>query len=387
MTVFKVLTVDDEQALRAGELRIMKNYQVPLAAFDDTVVFEVSEAGTGEDALVHLEHNKTDIVLLDLGLPGIQGMDVLQNINTKGMDTLVIIITAYASIETAVSTTKQGAFDFLAKPFSPEELRKTLSKATEHLFMQRHAKKLEQERHQQRFQLISVVSHELKSPINAVETYLKILADGKIEKTPEMLARIVDRSLVRIEAMRKLIVDLLDLTRIESGQKSRDIKVIDLCEHARRSSENIQHDAQARGIKVTLDIPARQELYGDPGEIDIIFNNLMSNAVKYNRDNGTISLRITPASDGCSVSVSDTGIGMTNEEAGKLFAEFVRIKNPKTAAIPGTGLGLSIVKRLVKLYQGDISVKSEPDVGTEFHFFLKNIVPEQKAVSETDTQA
>jgi signal transduction histidine kinase len=372
MTTYRLLAVDDELALRTGEVRILRNFKVEVPTFGETVSFEIAEAASGEEALERVEEARPDVMLLDLGLPGIQGMDVLQRVVQAGHDTAVIIVTAYASIETAVSTTKQGAFDFLAKPFTPEELRKTVAKATEYLFTRRHAERLESEKAQQRFQLISIVSHELKSPINAVETYLKVLADPGIEKTPEMLDRIVDRSMKRIVAMRKLIVDLLDLTRIESGQKKRDIADTSLAEAARRAVEGVSMDAQARAIEIAVDVDEAARMRADPGELDIILNNLVSNAVKYNRDAGSVHVRIRRDADLVTIEVADTGIGMAKDDAAKLFQEFLRIKTPKTATIPGTGLGLSIVRRLARLYGGDATVMSEPDVGTTFTVTLKD---------------
>jgi len=371
MITYKVLAVDDEAALRRGVARILRDFRVDVSGFDESIRFDITEASTGEEAVEYFESNEADLMILDLGLPGIQGMDVLQRITADGRDVIVIIATAYASIETAVSTTKQGAFDFLAKPFTPEELRNTVAKAVQHLFTVRHARKLDQERSQQRFQLISIVSHELKSPLGVVESYLKVLADPGIEKSPEMYDRIVSRSMKRLEGMRKLILDLLDLTRIESGLKKRDIAAFDLTDNARRSAEAVAPDAQSRGISVKLDIPERLDFVGDSGELDIILNNLMTNAVKYNREGGSVRLSMAEADGVVTIRVADTGIGMTKEESAKLFQEFLRIKNSKTTNIPGSGLGLSIVRRLARLYGGDAVVDSEPDVGTEFTVTVK----------------
>jgi signal transduction histidine kinase len=104
----------------------------------------------------------------------------------------------------------------------------------------------------------------------------------------------------------------------------------------------------------------------DAGELEIILNNLISNAVKYNRDNGRVDIRIVPEENRVVLSVSDTGIGLASEEAERLFNDFVRIKNEKTKNILGSGLGLSIVKKLAQLYGGEVSVASRPDEGSTF---------------------
>jgi signal transduction histidine kinase len=110
---------------------------------------------------------------------------------------------------------------------------------------------------------------------------------------------------------------------------------------------------------------------GDRGELEIVLNNLLSNAVKYNRDGGSVTIEIDQDDQSVTLRVADTGIGMTEEEAARLFGDFVRIKNEKTRAILGSGLGLSTVRKLARLYGGDVSVTSRPDVGSTFTVTLK----------------
>jgi signal transduction histidine kinase len=216
-----------------------------------------------------------------------------------------------------------------------------------------------------------VLAHELKSPLAAIEGYLNIMRDRSLGSDVSAYEASIDRSLVRLDGARKLIFDLLDLTRIESGQKKRDLAEVDLVEVARSAIETVQPMAQPRGIGVTLLAPAALPLVADRGEIEIILNNLVSNAVKYNRDHGSVTVRLEERADNMlALLVQDTGIGMTKEEAALLFGEFVRIKNPKTRAIPGSGLGLSIVKRLAELYGGSASVVSTPDAGSTFSVML-----------------
>ena len=198
------------------------------------------------------------------------------------------MITAYATFETAVKATKLGAYDFLAKPFTPDELRYALRKATQQLILSRQARKLAEEKRQVRFNFISVLAHELKAPLNAVEGYLNILRTTEEDQNLQM----VERSIVRVDGMKKLIGDLLDLTRIESGQRERIIKRLDLGELARASIELFAVDAERRGITMELDADEGIELLADAGEAEIVLNNLVSNAVKYNRDGGKVTVAI-----------------------------------------------------------------------------------------------
>jgi signal transduction histidine kinase len=220
-----------------------------------------------------------------------------------------------------------------------------------------------------------------------VEGYLNVLRDGTVNDNPETVAQIVHRSIDRIHGMRKMIGDLLDLTRIESGQKKREIQRVDVHELAQRAVETIAPDAQARNIVIELKAEGDLSLWADSGEIEIILNNLVSNAVKYNKDNGRVDVNLSRQNGTVTIAVKDTGIGMTKDEAAKLFNDFVRIKNSRTSGILGSGLGLSIVKKLALLYEGSIKVDSEPDAGSTFMVTLNDIEPGEQTTEAVATDA
>lgn len=376
-TRLKVLVVDDEFGIQKGCERVLQDFSVHIQELEGNVNYSVITAGTGEEGLELIEKTTPDIVLLDYKLPGISGLDVLSNLLEKKKDMLVIMITAYATLETAVTATKQGAFDFLAKPFTPDELRSVVTKATRNLILQRQTRKLAEEKRQVRFQFISVVAHELKAPLAAIEGYLNIMNDGLVSD-PATTKQMVERCVLRLTGMRKMVTDLLDFTRIESGNKVREFENLDIAEIAKMSIEMMAADAKEKGVAIELHSPSVVPMNADRGEMEIILNNLVSNAVKYNRQNGRVDVYLENFMKNVTIRVKDTGIGMTKDEANKLFGEFVRIKNKKTSNILGTGLGLSIVKKLAQLYGGNVTVASEPDVGTMFTVTLsKDALPEE----------
>jgi len=364
----RVLVVDDEEGMRRGAARALARFTALLPDLDKEIDFATESAESAEEALASIETRPPDLMLLDYKLPGMTGLDLLDRLEPMGLDTVIIMMTAYASIETAIVATKRGAYDLLPKPFTPEDLKAAVRKGCRHLVLQREARRLAAERRQIRFQFLSVLAHELKAPLAAIEGYLNILQDRALGNEVSAYEEPIQRTLVRLDGMRKLIFDLLDLTRIESGQKRRDLADVDLVEVARAAMETAQPLAERRGIHVTLLAPPALRLTADRGELEIILNNLVSNAVKYNRDQGSVSVRLVEeqAGDMLAIAVQDTGIGMTTEESARLFGEFVRIKNARTRAIPGSGLGLSIVKRLAELYGGSVSVATTPDVGSTF---------------------
>ena len=369
----KVVMVDDEEALCLGVRRIIQKYKVHVADVLVDADYEFRYFTSGEEYLTWLgEGGEVDLLLLDLKLPGVGGMDVLDAMSAQGRAVLTIMITAYATFETAVKATKLGAYDFLAKPFTPEELRYALRKATSQLILSKQALKLAEEKREIRFNFISVLAHELKAPLNAVEGYLNILRTTEADQNLQM----VERSIVRVDGMKKLIMDLLDLTRIESGQRERVIKRagparagqgVDGAVRRRRRAPG--HHRGARGRAPTSSswpTPARSR----------------SSSTTSSRTRSSTTATAATSRSGCSrkgdavtVTVSDTGIGLSAEEAGKLFNEFTRIKNEQTVKILGSGLGLSTVRKIANMYDGEAKVTSEPGVGSTFTVTLHDAPP------------
>jgi two-component system, sensor histidine kinase and response regulator len=369
--ILNILVVDDEFGMRQGAERSLRNFTVDLPDINGDVRFAIRTAATGQEFEEKLASGPTDILLLDHKLPDTTGLEILDQISRRSLDLLTIMITAYASLETAVAATRRGAYDFLAKPFTPEELRGAVRKAARHLILQRQARRLAEEKRQVRFQFVSVLAHEMKAPIAAIEGYLHMIQERALGNDLAAYDRMLNRCFIRTDGMRKLIADLLDLTAIESGQRVRTIVPVELLESARLAAENSRSETEQRGIHIDLDVPAGLTVQGDRSEIDMIFNNLVSNAVKYNRDQGNVRVTAVPAADGVRITVEDTGIGMSPEDCKKLFNDFSRIKNEKTRHILGSGLGLSTVKKLATLYGGEITVKSQPDVGSTFTLVLQ----------------
>jgi two-component system, sensor histidine kinase and response regulator len=367
----RVLVTDDEEGMRLGVTRALSGYVARFPELDAEVTYDIGAAESGEEALDRVAAERPDILLLDFKLPGISGMDVLGEVKRLEPPLLTVMITAYASLHTAVEATKSGAFDFLPKPFTPEELRAAVRKATRHLILQRQAQKLAAQQRRARFELTSVLAHELKAPLNAVEGYLATITEGAVSDAPT-IQHVVSRSIVRVQGMRQLILDLLDLTRIEAGIVERTLVGVDLREAAEAAIEAAAPLTNAKGIAVELVGDSPLVVPAVRAELDIVFNNLISNAIKYNREHGKVSVSLSRRGESVEIAVSDTGIGLTQEEVGKLFREFVRIKGPRTRGIEGSGLGLSTVKKVAQLYQGDVSVKSRPDEGSTFTVTLQS---------------
>jgi len=366
MAVLKVLVVDDEPGIRSGVARILRDFQVTYPFMDEAYTFEILEAPTGEDGLAIIERDKPDILLLDNKLPGIQGVDVLEHVRERKYDIMVAMITSYASLDVAIRATRDGATDFIPKPFTPQELKSSIENLTKQLYLKRITHKLKQEGKKVRYQFLSVLSHELKAPLNALEGYLRMMQEKQAGERIDDYATHIDRSLQRIQGMRNLIMDLLDFTKIRLERKEEKIQEVNLAEVASGAIVTVQPYAIQMEVAINLEIRSDVVIMADPDDMEIVFNNLISNAVKYNKFGGKADITIDSSDTDAILIFSDTGIGITKTDSENLFTEFVRIKNEKTRNISGSGLGLSIVKKVVELYHGTIKVDSTPDVGTIF---------------------
>jgi len=367
MDTLRVLVADDEPGMLRAVDRVLSGFAVHLPDVGAAIRLTVDTADTGESALEKVGATHPHILLLDYKLPGISGLDVLDRLPSgQEGEMLTIMMTAYASLETAVTATKRGAYDFLAKPFTPDELKNTVRKAAARLVLAAQARRLAAEKRQVRFQFISVLAHELKAPLAAIEGYLRIIHEQSAGDDPAAYERMIDRSLTRLTGMRKLILDLLDLTRIESGQRERQLAPIDLRAATQAAIDGFAAEARERHIDIALHADQPLSFTADTLELEIVLNNLLSNAIKYNRDGGRVDVTLTRDRDHVAIAVADTGIGLAPDEAARLFNDFVRIKNEKTRHILGSGLGLAIVRKLARLYHGDVRVDSTPDVGSTF---------------------
>ena len=371
MNKLRVLVVDKEEGIRAGVSRVLSRFSVDLPFMEEMFEFIVFQAETGEKALKLLKKTDFDIVLFDNQLPEMSGFELLSFITNEKPDIVSVMITSYTSIDLAVTATKNGAFDFVAKPFTPDELRRAIENISKHIYLRKMTRKMQQSGKQVRFEFLSVLSHELKAPINAIEGYLDLMQKRQAGENIADYDTMISRSMKRLTGMRNLIMDLLDLTRIESGKKSRHISTVNVYDIAKTATHTMVPYAIQRDVFVSLHSEKDIEIQADPDEIEIIFNNLISNAVKYNIEGGKVDVTILMEEQYLKIIVTDTGIGMKKDDIAKLFNDFVRIKSTKTKNISGSGLGLSIVKKLTELYHGSVTVDSEPDKGSTFIVLLK----------------
>lgn len=489
-----VLVVDDEKGIRQGAKRVLEGEG-----------YEVTVAENGSEGILLSENRDFDLALIDLKMPDVNGIDVLKKVKEKHPNTVCFITTAFASYNNAIESTKTGAFDYIPKPFTSEELIQKMRDGYHKRQLLLEEEKWRKEREERlleiafektrlrtiinsisdgvlvinkdgeavlfnpaalkflslnniivgekiigelhpkiselingilfpgtfdkksystvvhvktdyelyidatcspvphpdgslagvavvlkditelkqiehlKSQFVSMVSHEVKAPIAAVYGFLKLLDDSKIELTEEQRKSYLQRSELRLDGLLKIVNDLLDISRMETKSVKREIADVSLIEIINSAYELFKLQIEEKEIKFNFEQANEKVLVKvDRDEISRLFINLISNAIKYNKQNGSIDISIDKNENFVVTTIKDSGCGLKPEEKEKLFTEFFRAKNEKTKNISGTGLGLSIVKRIVDSYSGKIKVDSEFGKGTTFKIYLPVMKQEKK---------
>ncbi|RLD42280.1 MAG: hypothetical protein DRI84_08955 [Bacteroidetes bacterium] len=372
MTRIKILVIENEAIIRAGITLVLQSFTVKFPFMEKGFDYTIIEAANGENGIEIIKKGGVDILLLNNKLPGIKGLEVLEYINTHRLNISVTMITSDACLDLAIAATNNGADGFIAKPFTPQELRISVENSTKQLYLKRMTRQMTTQCKSIRYKFLSVLSHELKSPLNAIEGYLQLMDDKELGNNMNDYHNMIGRSMQRISGMRSLIMDLLDLTQLENTQGEIVFRTIDLSEICKMSIELIRPIAIQKNLRINIDISSGIMFMANVRDMEIMFNNVLSNAVKYNKMNGLININMRESGAEIIISITDTGIGIDENDIDKLFLEFSRLKNKETRDISGSGLGLSILKQIVESYDGKVEVKSELGKGSTFIINLPN---------------
>jgi signal transduction histidine kinase len=356
-----IVVIDDDYAMRLSCEQILCKSGFRVETYED--------GARGLQAIARL---RPSLVVVDLKMPGISGMEVIARVHEIDPCMVAIVITGYATIGTAVEAMKAGAYDFLPKPFKPEELRLIVRRGLERRCLLLRARRAEMERELLKRRFVTFVSHELKTPLAAVHQYIDVLSQlGDSETAGIDRAEWLQRCLRRTEEMQELIDDWLTLARMDSENLSHRRIAIDLDEMIPGVLKSYEDLAESRGVSLSAQLTANGcHVKGDPNCMTVLLDNLIVNAIKYNKPHGEVIVATEVRDGEVTISVMDTGIGIPEEYRERLFDEFFRIKDTACEKVTGTGLGLPICKRIVSEMGGRIEVESQIDVGSTFHVRL-----------------
>ena len=471
----RILVIDDEPRIRDACDLVLSDKG-----------FDVAAAPDGGQGLQMIKEKHFDIVLVDLMMPVISGFDVLSEVRNHHPDTIVIVITGYATLEHSIEAMKKGAFDFIPKPFTPDQLRAVVDKALRYtsalqdiadsksrlsvmvnrltdgvmttdarkLIVQvnpaflhmigyhgeevvgRHVNEIIHDENlldsieqalimspdtfteitkeiqfedkgeekffsagcapfrgrmnenlgtitvlhditalkkmdQMKSDFVSMVSHEIRSPMNSLLMQLKNISDGLAGPVTVKQKEILQRASEKILNLNNLVTELLDLSRIESGLIAHEKEQVDLAKLLTEQKNFHSPYAEEKEISLQLDCPADlPSILANRQNMEEVFSNLVTNAIKYSPAGATITISATKENKYLKIQVTDTGFGIPGEDLEKIFTRFYRVKDSNTRQIQGTGLGLALVKSIIESHHGRINVTSEIGKGTTFTVLL-----------------
>lgn len=356
----RVLIIDDEQVLLEGCKQVLEEKG-----------YVTATAENGDLGLQLIREWNPDLVLVDLKMPGKSGMEVLQEIEGTYPNLVKIVITGFSTVSLAVEAMKKGADDFIPKPFTDDELSMTVEKGLKkrRLILEREALMREQELI--RRNMISLVSHEMRAPLAATIQYLEVILGGMAGDISQESKEMIERCVVRLREMLELFGRWLKLATYDPQKSAERFTEVPLTDMAAKVLEMRKPEAQEKKIRLSLEAP--QELppvMGSRGALEEVLDNLIANAIKYNKQGGWVKVRLLEQNQEILVEVADNGMGIPHEHLPRIFDEFYRVDGRRNAPIKGAGLGLAIVKKLVETHGGGIVAESRLGEGTLFRISL-----------------
>jgi signal transduction histidine kinase len=385
----KVLVVDDEESV-----------VVTIKAILQLDGYDVATTTSGEKARAMVRKVEYDLVLTDLRLEDGDGLDVLKAVRESYPETVTIMLTGYASLESAIQALRAGAYDYLVKPSEVEELRATVARGLErrrlgqelrervveladlNSSLQRRIDEATaelKERYEQlkeldrmKSQFLSIASHELKTPITAMSGFLQValrrvrrLSQGDAGLVAEGLRGVTDQLEIvyrQTGKLARLVDELLDVSRIQTGRIEFRYGDVDLSELANEVATRMQLTTTTHAISVRRD--SENIVMADRDHLEQVLNNLVTNAIKYSPGGGSITIEVRPDDGGVRLSVTDEGIGIPAEELEAIFGLFYRSPDRAARDAAGMGLGLYISKEIVVRHGGRIWAESAGTKGS-----------------------
>ena len=351
--------------------------------------FQVELAESAEDALQKLEKEPFDLVLTDLKMPKMDGLQLISEIAKSKPETLTIMMTGHGTIDSALTAMKRGASDYLMKPLNLDELivriRKVLEEKQRFVRLRDFADQLEKANQELRridsmkSEFVSVASHELRTPLAAIKNAVELVLKGTTGKINENQAKFLSMAERNINRLTNILNDLLNLSRIESGRIELKFEDIGLKGIIELTASSLKPHADGKSIKIDVEInEPLPTIRVDPEKIEEILTNLIGNSIKFTPEGGRILIAAKPLpcdggdghGDRVAVSIKDTGIGIPSEHLDAIFEKFHQVESSLHRSMSGTGLGLAITKGLVEAHQGKIWVESELGRGSTFTFTL-----------------
>ena len=343
---YKILIADDEQVVRDLFGRVLEKDG-----------YKISYAANGKEALDRIKEDKIDLLLLDLNMPVMSGMELIAKVNEAKKDVIMIVVTGYATLDTAKDAIKQGCFDYISKPFDIDDVKALIERAFHMRELREENKRLEEQlRVSERLASLSVMGAGVAHEVNTILTSIKIFLEMLNEKPANAKAAQKTKLMLgEIERGENIIHRFLNITKPPDGEfKSTDIN------HVIRQSLTLYEDRlKKENIEIALSLDDNiPKIFCDADKMEEVFLNILSNSMDAMRSGGRLTIKSEAKGGKVVISIQDTGIGISPENLTKIFNPFFTIN------AHGTGLGLSIVHRIIEEHKGLIDITSREKEGT-----------------------
>lgn len=354
-TKSKVLIIDDEEVVLDSCSQILEGGPYYAAtAMDGTFGLE----------LVREFH--PDIVFVDLKMPGISGFEVLEKITKFDPTIVTVVITGYATVDSAVEAIKKGAYDFLPKPFTPDEFRVITQRGLERRRLVLETTALRHEREMLREHFAAIVSHELKAPLGAIQQNLFVFEHDLADTLSEDQANRIKRMKGSIDNLLKLIHTWLRVISTDIKALQENFEPISLSDVITQAVESVESHATRKDIDIDVSFDEDLGLiHGDEVTLREAVVNLVNNAIKYSHMGTNIHVNATQEEEEIVLSVKDRGVGIAEDDLPHIFGDFYVGKSAPEAE-RGSGLGLGITRRIIEAHGGSMYVESALDKGSTF---------------------
>ena len=360
----RILIIDDEEVVLDSCIQIL-----------DGSGHMVQTAPNGMAGLKLVDEFNPDLVFIDLKMPGMPGMEVLERVTELDATIVTVVITGFATVGSAVDAMKKGAYDFLPKPFTPEEFRLITRRSLERRKLILETIALRREKELMREQFASIVSHELKAPLGAVQQNLFALEFELTDTLNVAQKEKVQRLKTRIDDMLKLINSWLRVISVDISKLKESFRQISVNLPISKALENVESLATRKDIEVVTSISdALSPVQGDELSLSEAFVNILGNAIKYSRDGSNVTVKAEEDGNEIVVSIKDSGIGIAPDDLPHIFDGFYRGKGSEVAG--GHGIGLAVSRQIVEAHNGSIAVDSEMGKGSTFVIRLPAVKPE-----------
>ncbi|MCG6905951.1 MAG: response regulator [Desulfobacteraceae bacterium] len=370
MDPIRLLLVDDEADFRRAIARRLTKRGITPA-----------EAATGEECLRLLAEQPMDVVVLDVKMPGMNGIEVLGRIKEKYPETEVILLTGHATTPDGVAGIKSGAFDYLTKPIELEQLVSKIHQAHDKILRAAEKKREAAYRARMEQQMIATerlaslgtlatgVAHEINNPLAIIKEsagWMRlILKNPQMADIPrrEDLEKAIGKIENAIERARRITHQLLGSVQRQEAA----VVEVHLPSLVAETLELLHREIANRNVSVQREIaPEAETIWSDPYQLRQVLINLLSNAVQASADEGRIDVRLQAHGEGVALEIADTGKGIPKENLDKIFEPFFSTKPPGE----GTGLGLFVTRGIVEKLGGRITVESRLGAGARFRVVL-----------------